>query len=180
VPGQASGPATLRKRDDVAQFGNSDAPFSLNAVAPEKPAADRKPYGQEEQDAATEHEKARALVTQGVSPSVALRRASQPDPKPRSRRERRRTEHYNQVFDAVLTDAKAVDPHVDPVDLREEFDDRVNRLEELDQLRNESGRDPHELLLRDARYGGMWWERNTAPTAARSITHRRHERARPR
>ena len=77
-----------------------------------------------------------------------------------AQRRTRRSGHYEALTAAVLRDARAVDPNVDPAVVKRELAERLSIAEEQRALEAESG-EGHDLLKAIAGYGGMWWEKNT-------------------
>lgn len=70
-------------------------------------------------------------------------------------RESRRRKHYAAVFSAVRDAAKQLDPGVDVKALRQEFNDRVEMLEQLDDDWRTSEHNPRVLLEAIAEAGGI-------------------------
>lgn len=99
----------------------------------------------------------RAEARQSGEPAGDRIAASYPrineSPKQRADRTAR---HYADLFDAVLRDARAVDPNVNEKELRAEFDQRVEIFHDLKEVYRESGSDPVQLLRDIAARGGLF------------------------
>lgn len=67
----------------------------------------------------------------------------------------RLADHQTAVFAHTLSAAKSLDAGIDPADLRQEFDYRVNAYESREEAYRESGRDPLDLLRAIAKNGGL-------------------------
>jgi GNAT superfamily N-acetyltransferase len=120
-------------------------PVDTTAVNPETGAPDAA-TGSEESGYADRLRRARE---RGVPASYPRERESH------KQREQRRAAHYDAAFADLLDAARALDPAVDPTDLRAEFDTRVQELESRLAEQAESGHDPTNLLRSIARYGGL-------------------------
>lgn len=70
------------------------------------------------------------------------------------RAERERV-HFDDVFDHLLDNARAIDQGVDAADLRAEFEFRLNAWRELQTSYLESGHDPLDILRAVAKNGGL-------------------------
>lgn len=115
-------------------------------------------------DGAPEPEKSRAVSREGlnagdgVTASAPRERESasgrviRETPAERASRER---EHYDAAFGFLATAARALDPTVNPADLRAEFDYRVHTFNELNSDYVDSGRHPLDLLKAIAKNGGI-------------------------
>lgn len=73
----------------------------------------------------------------------------------RAQFDERRTKHYQSLYKYVLGAAKKLDPTVNKRALRAEFDQRLARFEDLQQLYRESGNNPKDLLRAIAGLGGI-------------------------
>lgn len=84
-------------------------------------------------------------------------------------REERRSAHLDTTFDYVAHSAQQLDPAVDPVALRREFDFRLGYWEEQSEVYAESGHDPLDLLREIARRGGINIEDKSYPGEVRLL-----------
>lgn len=110
----------------------------------------------EEDDASTEQATNR-IADQIGSPTAGRVAASDPG---RGKSGKRAEAHFARVFKSVLESAQQIDPDVDPVRLREEFDFRVAFMLDQAQLAASEGHSPHELLREIAKLGGLYEEDN--------------------
>lgn len=67
----------------------------------------------------------------------------------------RQAAHFEAVYTDVLDAARQLDPTIDATRLRDEFDFRLQTLDELQQLEAESGHDPFDLLRAIDQAGGI-------------------------
>lgn len=67
----------------------------------------------------------------------------------------RKIAHFDAVYTDVLDAARQLDPTIDATRLRDEFDFRLQTLDELQQLDAESGHDPFDLLRAIDQAGGI-------------------------
>ncbi|MCC6989961.1 MAG: GNAT family N-acetyltransferase [Acidobacteria bacterium] len=70
--------------------------------------------------------------------------------------QRDRAAHVEDVFGAILDDAREHDPEVDPAELRRAFDERLAAFDDLQSATREEGADPRTLLQEIARKGGIY------------------------
>lgn len=81
----------------------------------------------------------------------------------------RRTDHLDASFDYLAHHAQQLDPAVDPVALRREFDFRLAYWEEQAQTYADSGHDPLDLLREIASRGGINIEDASFPGEVRHL-----------
>lgn len=91
----------------------------------------------------------------------------------------RRTAHYADVFDAVSSHARTLDPAVDLAKVRAEFDARVNFLEAMDWEFIQSGHSPRTLLEAIAKHGGLSIEAERDGGLTGELRHLRENAAGP-
>jgi predicted RNA methylase len=158
-------------RDQNIQTPAIDLPFSLTGEADPSTRGGQSGLGFDTpappaqttpDEPPSEHGQSAGAGEEGREPVGGIAPSITGGPETPKQRTARRTDHYDRVFEHTLARAQEVDPAVDPADLRAEFDDRITKLEELDQLAEESGHDPHDLLRAVAKNGGIWWEKTGA------------------
>lgn len=107
----------------------------------------------EEPDDASSEQGPNRLVDQAGSP--ARNRVSASDPGTGKKADARYDKHVARLFDAVLANAQALDPAVDPLVLRAEFKFRFEFYRDRQTVAAESGLQPHSILRAIAAYGGI-------------------------